>query len=341
MVGRTKEPVPVTWRDGIHVTGTAIWCDALRTRDICFVSSAHAVGSARHGQFIASAATLSLLGAPSSGTRLPVPYGRPFTLGSVRLELIRSGHGIGGASLLLDVDGYRVLYCGAVCPDGGGLGGRAESRACDALVVDARYGTPDRRFLAVADAVERVADFTGRATAAGAVAVLLVSSPSKALDVAARLREFWRQRLGAVAEPSLFAQRCIHDAVQRLRADHPALPPLRRYAGRAPIGHALLWLTQRHAQLPAEWRPTTRVALVSGAAVDERRSPLAVDAAIAWSDRADHHSLLGYIDDCNPQQVFLTGASRESLAVELDRTGDRSYTALGPPRQIELFRASE
>ena len=31
---------PVTWRDGVHLTGTPIWCDARRRRDVCFVSSA-------------------------------------------------------------------------------------------------------------------------------------------------------------------------------------------------------------------------------------------------------------------------------------------------------------
>ena len=31
---------PVVWRDGVHVVGTPIWCDARRARELCFVSRA-------------------------------------------------------------------------------------------------------------------------------------------------------------------------------------------------------------------------------------------------------------------------------------------------------------
>ena len=342
MAGRAIEAVPVTWRDGVHITGTPIWCDALRTRDICFVSSAHALGNPRHGQLIASAATLTLLGPPTTGTRLPVPYGRPFTLGAVRLELIRSGHGLGGASLLLEVDGYRVLYAAAVCPEGGGLGGTAESRACDTLVLGAHYGDPSFRFPPVADEIENVAQFVARSTAAGAAAVLLVSTPSKALDVAARLHERLGAQTAAGAQPSLFAQRIIHDAAHRLRAEHHPLPPLRRFAGKLPTGHVLLWLRPRQDSLPVDMRPAMRVALVSGeaCAAPAGVGATSLDAAFAWSDQTDYRGLLGYIDACAPQRVFLIGTYREPLAAALDRP-DRPCSALGPPRQIELFRASE
>ena len=36
---------PVTWRDGVHLTGTPIWCDARRRRDVCFVSRADRIGA--------------------------------------------------------------------------------------------------------------------------------------------------------------------------------------------------------------------------------------------------------------------------------------------------------
>jgi hypothetical protein len=85
---------PVVWRDGVHVAGTPIWCDARRARDLCFVSAADRVGRAGHGQLIATAATLAQLGA-APGPHLAVPYRRPFTLGTLRLELMPSGHALG------------------------------------------------------------------------------------------------------------------------------------------------------------------------------------------------------------------------------------------------------
>ena len=339
MAGRAASLAPVTWRDGIHVTGTSIWCDALRTRDVCFVSSADAVANARHAQLVATADTLALLGAPASasGTRLPVPYHRPFTLGTVRLELLPSGHGLGGASLLLEVDGARVLYCNDICPQGGGLGGVAESRPCDALVLGAHYGEPGYRFPEVAELLPRVADFVQETTSVGAAAVLLVGSASKCLDVASRLTDALNQRMPDGVGPTFFAHRSLHEPAQRLRADRPGLPRLRRYPGRMPAGHILFWPIARRARLPAD--DGVRVALVSGSAMDEvARARLQADVAFPWSDRADHPALMGFIDACRPREIFLTGAHAESMGAQLSRA-KRPVHALVAPRQIELFRA--
>ena len=130
----SDQPIaPVAWRDGIHVVNTPIWCDARRTRDLCFVSAASAVASPRHGQYLATDITLSLLGRRARptdpGSHLAVPYGHPFTLGSLRLELFRSGHAAGSASLLVCKGEQRIVYAGAVNPAGGGLVARPTSAA--------------------------------------------------------------------------------------------------------------------------------------------------------------------------------------------------------------------
>ncbi|MCW5809196.1 MAG: hypothetical protein KIT31_42975, partial [Deltaproteobacteria bacterium] len=108
----------MTWRDGVHLTGTAIWCDSRRRRDICFVSSADRVGRTGHGQLIGTPATLALIDADGTG-HLGVPVHRPFTLGTLRLQLIPSGRGLGAAALHvapLGEDGgeHGVLYAGAI-----------------------------------------------------------------------------------------------------------------------------------------------------------------------------------------------------------------------------------
>src|ERR1700755_3182516 len=101
-----RSQAPVTWRDGVHLTGAPIWCDARRRRDVCFVSSADRVIVAEHGQLIATPITLALV-APRAGGgmgagHLGVPLRRPFTLGTLRLELIPSGRGLGAAALHVD-----------------------------------------------------------------------------------------------------------------------------------------------------------------------------------------------------------------------------------------------
>src|SRR5262245_44831781 len=103
----------VEWREGVHIVGTPLWCDARHTREACFVSSARVPGARRHRQVLATDVTLRLL--PEAHERakhstLAVPLGRPFTLGTLRLELFRSGFMPGAASLMIESKGVRVIY---------------------------------------------------------------------------------------------------------------------------------------------------------------------------------------------------------------------------------------
>ncbi len=337
------DSAPVTWRDGIHIHGTAIWCDALRARDVCFVSCAHAVPSSRHGQLVATAETLAMLGEDRGDSRLAVPYGRPFSLGTHRLELIRSGHSLGSASLLVDVDGHRVLYAGAVNPRGGGLGGAADTRPCDTLILAASYGEPEARFPPVDEVIDAVAGFALDVTASGATAVLLVSSPSKALDVASRLADSIPGCLAGSSSAShrsqlsFFAHRSIYDAATRLRRDFPSLPRLRRLASRPPAGHVLLWPIGRRDAVPANLPAASKVALVSGLATEPGvLDELDVSAGFAWSNQADHDALVEYILTSSAAQIVLTHRHAEALAEEL-RASRPGVSVLGPPRQMSLF----
>jgi putative mRNA 3-end processing factor len=336
---RRHDALLITWRDGMHIHGTPIWCDARRARDVCFVSCAHAISNARHGQLIATAPTLALLDAQAYGSQLSVPYGRPFSLGTVRLELIPSGHGLGSASLVADVGQRRVLYAGAVNLRGGGLGGAADVRQCDTLAASASYGDPRFRFPALDEMVARAGDFIQEVTCAGGVAVLLVTSASKAMDVASRLADVLAARPSGPgsAQPAFFAHRGYADAAQRLRPAHPALPRLRRWPGKPPGGHVLLWPAERRDALPGPLPASSRVALVSGNALDaETLAALAVDTAFAWSNQADCDELVHYIETSGASHVFLTGRFAEPLARRLGRPG-RLFHALGPPRQMNLF----
>jgi putative mRNA 3-end processing factor len=326
---------PVTWRDGVHVVGTPIWCDARRARDVCFVSSADAIGRVGHGQLIATLATLAQLGAEkprvtNSGgaasnaaptAHLSVPYRRPFTLGTVRLELVPSGHALGSASLWIDSGGAKTFVAGAIATGGAGLGEPAELRTCETLVVGAPYGAPGETFPKRKDAAAAWLDFARAARARGAIAVALVSSAQKGLDVAAAT---------ATAGLAVGAHRAIHHAAKRLAAAGIAIEVPRRGASGA---EALVWLARDRAKLPAG---SLAVALVSGAAID----PAAVAAAgaergVAWSNAADRDELLAFVEDASARRVFLTGRRADAIAAAI---GPRARV-LAPPHQMQLFEA--
>lgn len=328
---------PITWRGGVHIGGTEIWCDARRAREVCFVSCAHAVDASRHGQLIATQVTLDLLARADAKlqprSELSVPYNRPFTIGTRRLELVRSGHSVGSAALLLDLEGHRILYAGAVNPAGGGLGGAADVRACDTLIIAARYGDSRFVFPEPGDAAAAVSAFVAEVHAHGGMAVLLVTSPSKGIDVAHRL---------SADKIQVIAHRSIHHAAQRIRG-RVELPKLRRWSGKPPRTagpmRALVWpIAARAALSTVELPGHSKLALVSGDAQDaETLARCEVDAAFVWSNRADHARLLEYVDTSGARRVYFTDRHARVLAAALDRPKRRAF-AVGPPVQMSLFR---
>jgi hypothetical protein len=312
-----RQTAGVSWRDGVHVLGTAVWCDARRARAVCFVSSADRTGRAGHGQLIATAETLALLGAHDD-SHLAAPTGRPFTLGTVRLELIRSGWCVGAAALLVDA-GHRVLYAGAVAPGGTGLGGAAEMRRCDTLVVAAPYGAAHHAFTGGAG---DVVDFARRTIKAGAVPVVLVTSAVKGLDVVAALD---------AAEIPSAGHRAIVEAARRVGTAGTELSVKRTVAR----GRALVWLVSDQARLTAALGGAkAKVALASGLAVEKDVvRELGVDTAIPWSAAADRAGLLDYIRRSGAAEVAVTGAYADEIAAALGPHARR----LGPHRQMTLF----
>jgi hypothetical protein len=169
----------VTWRDGVHLTGTPIWCDARRRRDVCFASSADRVGPG-HGQLIGSPETLRLLDVKD---QLAVPMRRPFTLGTLRLELIPSGRGLGAAALYVEAGDHSVLYAGPIRATAQPALEGADVRAADAVVVASPLDE-EVELPALPQAAERLAAWVK----AQAAAVVVVESVIDGLEVTTWLR---------------------------------------------------------------------------------------------------------------------------------------------------------
>lgn len=297
----------MTWRDGVHLTGSPIWCDARRRRDVCFVSSADRVGRTGHGQLIGSPITLALLGARGEG-HLAVPLRRRFTLGTLRLELISSGRGLGGAALHVDLAGRTVLYAGAVRTSAGGLAEPAEVRACDALVVAAPAVAAE--LPTVDAAADRLATWARTQLAAGAVPVVVADVAVEALEIAARL---------VAAGITVAATRVVREAAARI-GELATLPPMSTIR-REPA--AVLAIDGERVKLPGEQVATTlRVSV----------RPLA-DGALAWPFVATPAQLLAWIEQARARAVFVTGDGADAIVAAL---GARARV-LGPPRQMALF----
>tara|TARA_R110002096_G_scaffold44524_7_gene119798 strand:+ start:9976 stop:10980 length:1005 start_codon:yes stop_codon:yes gene_type:complete len=326
---RKARPVaPVTWRDGIHLSGTSIWCDAIRARNICFLSEANAMRGAKHAQLIASQDTLNLVrpGKSEAGSRLAVPFGQPFTLGTHRIELFSSGHGLGAASLLVKVETHKVVYAGAVNPRGSVLGGPLDHRSADILVLSGRYGTPRFAFPPEDSVSASLGQRCSEIVQAGGVAVLLVGDTGKALDLASRLG----------SDLEIQVHRGIQEAGRRSRPN--LFGGLRRWNEKTKTGRVLLWPIHTRSKLDRSVLPkASQVLLVSGQALDpDCIAAAGADEGFALSNQADHDELVRYIRGSGASQVYLTQSSDRGQGLQ-EALPKHTIEAIGPPEQLSLF----
>jgi putative mRNA 3-end processing factor len=308
-----RSQAPVTWRDGVHLTGTPIWCDARRRRDVCFVSAADRVTAAEHGQLIATPITLALV-APRAGGgagagHLAVPWRRPFTLGTLRLELIPSGRGLGAAALHVDSRGRTVLYAGPVRTTADR--DAAEVRTSDAVVVAAPFGEAHHVFGTTDDIAGQLVAWAQAQLATGQTPVAVVESALDGLEIAAKLGD----------QLPLAGSRALRDAAQRL-ANLETLPELRA-PGKEP--RLLVRVASDRAALPAK----STSALVSGRVLDGHEG---FAAGFAWPFAAGRVQLLAWIEQTRAKDIFVTGACAETIVAAL---GKRARV-LGPPHQMTL-----
>ncbi len=289
---------------------------------MCFVSSVERIGKPGHGQLIGTAPTLALLGAYGAygGGHLAVPLRQRFTLGTLRLELIPSGRGLGTAALWVDAIGRTALYAGAIRPTlaPGSLGEVAEVRSCDALVIDAPFGELHHAFAPWDDVAAQVSGWVRAQLAAGALVAVDVDTVLDGLEVAAQLAADGLEVAGS---------RMMREAAARLTG----------VATRMPVLHALRKTARLVVRLDGEhtrMAAAPRTALVAARAI-EPATTSTHDARFAWPFVAGRDPLLAWIEQARAKDIFVTGAGAEAIVAAL---GPRARL-LGPPRQMTLFPA--
>jgi putative mRNA 3-end processing factor len=329
------------FRGGARIAGTVIACDAHGGSDLLFLSNA---GALRHtqrrsrwprtgrSQILTTLETLALLGSDGDRLRahaLIVAHGRPFTLGSLRLELLPSGHLPGSAALSCEQTNRRVLYAGAVrcgTPARGAAPGIV--RAADALCIDATFGHPRFAFVSREEAESAACRFVRAARDAGCAPVVLAAALGPAQDLAPALAfQGWKLR----------GHRSMVAAAAAYRRAGVETPPIARFSGALGSDEVLLWpAADRKAGQLGKLGPT-RVAWVSGWASDAAAAErLGVDQSIPYSSHADFAGLLAYVTATGAREVAAVHGFAEDFVTTL-RARDIDAYVLGPPRQIRLF----
>jgi len=305
-VGKRPREGAIEYRAGVHVRGTVLWCDARHAREVCFLSGVRlgAAAARRHRQVVTTAATARLLGRADTDV-LPAPFGRPFHLGRLRLELFPSGAAPGAASLLCEEGGRRVVYAGALAARKLRTAEAMDVRRADIVVLHAEH-EPGH----TAGALEPLIDWI----AAEETPVVLGALGGELEELAA---ELGARGLALRGHPALVA---AVRAYRKLGAD------LRPIAARGGKG-AILWPIS--VALPDGLATVGRRARVGSAAVPH-------DVSFAWSVLADSAALRAYLAATGAREVYLVGPAAESTALDLRASG-LDARALGPPRQLSLF----
>jgi hypothetical protein len=339
-----KKVASFAYRGGVRIQDTILTCDATgASSDLVFLSHAQAIGVPGRGrlalrraarqQLLVTEATLSLLGRAGERLRphaLPTAFGRPFTLGEMRIELFPSGYLPGAASLLCEVDQRRIVYAGTIGAAGGGVGaGAPEVRAGDAVCLDATFGSNRFEFPPREEALAQVRGFIEAAIAAGRAPVFLVSPFGTSLEVA---------RAIASAGFGLRGHRAIVAAAAAFRAAGVATPAIARFAGSLGAREVVLWPPEMREAAFLRSIANPAFAFVSGFSKDPGvLAQMKADVGIALANQAGFSDLLAYVEATGASEVALCRGYSEELAATLRQRGLDAY-ALGAPSQMDLFR---
>ena len=335
---RKAPPRAFVFRSGTRISGTVVACDAQGGGDLIFLSNASGlVGEATRvraarAQVLTTPETLALMGPAGQrlrGRALTIGYGRPFGLGTLRVELLPTGVLPGAAALFCEAGERRVLYAGCARlgpPVYGAAPG--EVRAADALCIDASYGHPRFRFVSRAQAEERARAFARDMRVAGRPAVVLCAPLGPAQELAAALAaDGWQLR----------AHRSIVDGAAAYRRAGVAVPAVARFAGKLGADELLLWpAAERDAGSLRRLSDAGLIWVSGGAADAEAVAALRVDAAIPYAPAADFEGLLEYVAATGAREVAVKNGFAEDLASALRARGLDGYV-IGPPRQIDMF----
>lgn len=368
---RVETAPPFAWRAGVHVPGTGLWCDALRTQDLCFLSSAQVSAAAprrggglgallcseRTWRFCQVALGLGLKEPPAS--LLLSPTGRPFQLGALRMELFPSGALPGATSLWLRLpSGKPVVYAGAPNPAPSPLCEPMQLRSAESMVCHAPLALLDAALPSREAAIQSLRDALAEAQAEQALTLVLCPPLGTAPELAHALAG--DQAHGLLFGPPQVRRACAAygELSPALAGKAASIRPIPRHLaeGGLPAGAVLFWPwlpaaqtgsvpIPTRAELGAVGRPVRAILCTGAALLPEAvaacqtqlvQRGLELTCALPYPDALDRLGLLRYVADSEVQRLFLTAGYSDALAKEL-RARKVTVEPLGPPRQLALL----
>ncbi len=287
----------ISFEKGIKIEGVPFHLDARTKADFSFVSHAHFDHIAPHRKVLATPETLLFFRhryKKVAGRALPLR--RRQTIDGVKVELFPSGHILGGAQILLEHRGKRIVYTGDFTLSPGWTSPPAEIPKADIVIMESTYGLPRYQFPTreeVADLICRKVEetFTEKKTP-----VFLAYPLGKSQEAAKLLGD---RGFSVLVHPSVFA---ICKIYARCGVEFKNLDVLsnQSMAKKAVILPPYLWRSRMAAQLAPK-----KVFFLSGWGLDGgNRQSFQADEVLPLSDHADFAQLLAYLEEAQPEKVY-------------------------------------
>jgi Cft2 family RNA processing exonuclease len=287
----------IEYENGIHIKGTGLWLDARRKADFCFVSHAHYDHAVRHTEILATKETVRLCEHRFGKTKFNVlEYNRPKRLKGVKVQFFPSGHILGGAQILIEKGGTRIVYTGDFKLRKSLTAKKAEIKRCDILIMESTFGLPQYVFPHSRKVHAQMVEFAKDALTKGEIPIFLAYTLGKAQEA---MKILSNRGFKLSVHGSIYNIAKIYEEFgikfrnyQRYQAGN--------LEGRVVI--APPWV--RRSRM-IENIPRKRLAILTGWAMDPgAKDHYGVDQAIPLSDHADFSELIQYVKKAQPEKIY-------------------------------------
>lgn len=173
----------IEYHNGIHIKGTRLWLDAKRSADFSFVSHAHVDHAVRHKEILSTKETARLYEHRFGKAKFNIlEYNQPKRIEGTKVELFPSGHILGGAQILIQIGGVRIVYTGDFKLRASLTAQKAEIKKCDILILESTFGLPQYVFPHPKDVHARMVEFVEDTQKRGEIPIFLAYSLGKAQE---------------------------------------------------------------------------------------------------------------------------------------------------------------
>lgn len=287
----------IEYNKGIHIKGTDLWLDAKRKTDFGFVSHAHADHAVKHRIILATKQTARLFEHRYGKAQFQtLEFNQVQKINGAKVQLFPSGHILGGAQILIETGGVRIVYTGDFKLRANLTTERAQVKECDILIMESTFGRPHYLFPGPQDVHARMTEFVEQARADRKIPVFLAYSLGKAQEAIKILTSQGYK---------LSVHSSIYDICKIYEEFGVRFKDYQPFEDGDSLDRVIIFPPQAKKSKLFENIPRKRTAMLTGWAVDPYPvNHIGGGECIPLSDHADFSELIDYVKKAKPQKIY-------------------------------------